>query len=349
MNRRDFVKYVGAGSFALMAEQAGAQEMTKSLVKPSSKKLINDGKYLKFNPDGRLKILQITDCHYKVDDPMNSQISIDRMNELLDIEKPDFVMFTGDVVFSNGTFTGLDTVLGLVTDRNIPFALVFGNHDDEYDHSRPELYDYIVKKKGAIMPKRVTDEAPDFVIPVMSSGLDNKLAAALYCLDSHSYSKLSSVPGYDWIRHDQIDWYRKQSAIFTEMNDGKPLPSMAFFHIPLPEYRDAVMQEKYRIFGVKGEGVCCPIVNSGFFTAAKECGDMMAMFCGHDHDNDYAVRYMEILLAYGRYSGGNTVYNDIPNGARSIILHEGERKFDTYICLAGGERDTRITYPDSFM
>lgn len=46
----------------------------------------------------------------------------------------------------------------------------------------------------------------------------------------------------------------------------------------------------------------------------------MGMFVGHDHNNDYAVAYKEVLLAYGRYTGGNTVYNDLAsNGARVIV------------------------------
>ena len=56
---------------------------------------------LKFNTDGNFKIVQFTDTHYKVDDQANSQVALDRMNEVLDAEKPDFVIFTGDVVVSN--------------------------------------------------------------------------------------------------------------------------------------------------------------------------------------------------------------------------------------------------------
>lgn len=85
------------------------------------------------------------------------------------------------------------------------------------------------------------------------------------------------------------------------------------------------------------------------FTSVKECGDVMGMFVGHDHDNDYAVAYKEVLLAYGRYTGGNTVYNDLPsNGARVIVLKEGERKFNTYIRIANGEIESFVSYPDNF-
>lgn len=34
---------------------------------------------------------------------------------------------------------------------------------------------------------------------------------------------------------------------------------------------------------------------------------------------------------YGRYTGGNTVYNNLSNGARIIELTEGEKGFRTWI------------------
>lgn len=306
-------------------------------------------KTLKFGKNGDFKIVQFTDVHYKYDDQANSQIALDRMNEVLDAEHPDCVVFTGDAVVSNESFKGWDIVLDVCIRRNIPYAVVFGNHDDEYDHTRQELYDYISKKKGNLMPVRIGDVAPDYVLTVKSSTDKNKDAALLYCIDSHSYTQVKSVPGYDWIKFDQIAWYREQSKTFTENNGGTPLPALAFFHIAIPEYKDALMEDKNRMFGCKAEMVCCPTTNSGFFTSVKECGDVMGMFVDHDHNNDYAVAYKEVLLAYGRYTGGNTVYNDLAsNGARVIVLREGERKFDTYIRIANNEIESFVTFPNSF-
>lgn len=349
MNRRNFMKYLGGSSLAMLCDSSAASTLLASSAKPVSELSGQYNGSLRFNSDGHLKIVQFTDCHYKVDDKKNSQPTIDRMNEILDRERPDFIMYTGDIVVSCESFVGLDTVLSLAIDRNIPFGFVFGNHDDEYDHTRQELYDYIQKKPGALMPVRTADVAPDYFIPIMSSGNSSKFASILYCIDSHSYTKINSIPGYDWIKFDQISWYRKLSESLTRQNNGIPLPALAFFHIAIPEYHSAVQDGANRMFGIKGEGVCCPTTNSGFFTSAKECGDIMGMFVGHDHDNDYAVMYRDVLLAYGRYTGGNTVYNDIPNGARIINLYEGERKFDTYICAANGEINTRLTYPDTFI
>lgn len=77
---------------------------------------------------------------------------------------------------------------------------------------------------------------------------------------------------------------------------------------------------------------------------------VMAAFFGHDHINDYAVVYKGVLLAYGRYSGGRTVYSDIPggNGARVIEMSEGERGFESWIRLADGSVINPISFPHDF-
>ena len=352
MDRRNFIKYVGGTGLTLMGtdvlQASGLQETMKDIPNSNINPSILYKDCLHFNANGKLKIVQFTDCHYKTDDVTNSQLSLDMMNEVLDKEQPDFVIYTGDLVYSQGTYLGLDAVLNLSIKRNIPFAVVFGNHDDEFDHTRTELYDYIQKKKGALMPKRVSKESPDYIIPVKSKDSD-KISALLYCIDSHSYSTVQGVSGYDWIHFDQISWYREVSKYFTDKNEGKPLPALAFFHIAIPEFKDALDSDHNRMFGVKAEGVCSPRINSGFFTAVKECGDIMGMFIGHDHDNDYAVMYHNVMLAYGRYSGGNTVYNDIPNGGRVIELFEGERKLKSHIRLKNDVVESALTYPESFV
>lgn len=64
-----------------------------------------------------------------------------------------------------------------------------------------------------IQPDRGGVESPDYVLTLKSSD-GKKDAALLYCLDSHSYSKLPDVKGYDWLTFDQVNWYRQQSAAY---------------------------------------------------------------------------------------------------------------------------------------
>lgn len=302
---------------------------------------------LKFNQDGKFKIVQFTDVHYIHQNP-KSDISLERINEVLDAEKPDLVLFTGDVIYGKPAEEGMRTVLNLASKRKIPFAVTFGNHDNEQGLSRTQLLD-IMKT----IPYNLTDSvigvsgASNLILPVKSA--DNKKeAAVLYCLDSHSYSQIAGIGGYDYIKFDQIQWYRDNSARFTKQNGGKTLPSLAFFHIPLPEYNQAASDETAILVGTRKEKACAPQLNSGMFAAMKEMGDVGGVFVGHDHDDDYAVDWKGILLAYGRYTGGNTVYNNLSNGARVIEMKEGEHSFDTWIRLKDNQIINKVTYPSDF-
>lgn len=303
---------------------------------------------LKFNKDGKFRIVQFTDVHY-VHGNDKSAISVERINEVLDAEKPDLVIFTGDVIYGRPAEEGMRTILNLASERKIPFGVTFGNHDDEQGLSRSQLLG-IIKS----IPYNLTDSVAgvdgvsNYIVPLKSSD-GKKDAAVLYCLDSHSYSKVEGIGGYDYIKFNQIGWYRGNSRKFSEENGGKPLPALAFFHIPLPEYNQAASDETAIMVGTRKEKACAPQLNSGMFAAMKEMGDVMGVFVGHDHDDDYAVFWKGILLSYGRYTGGNTVYNNLANGARVIELKEGERSFNTYIRLKGGEIVNRVVCPSDFI
>lgn len=65
--------------------------------------------------------------------------------------------------------------------------------------------------------------------------------------------------------------------------------------------------------GRKDEDVCCQGLNTGLLAAMREelvqqlqmrCrGNILGVFAGHDHCDDYIVDYEGILLGYGRKSG----------------------------------------------
>ena len=97
------------------------------------------------------------------------------------------------------------------------------------------------------------------------------------------------------------------------------------------------------------ERACAPQLNTGLYTAMKEMGDVEGVFVGHDHDNDYVVNWNNILLGYGRYTGGNTVYNNLSNGARVIELTENEPGFSTWIRLGNDEVINKVQFPADFI
>lgn len=306
---------------------------------------------LKFGADKTFKIVQFTDVHWIYNDS-RSDIAGERMNEVLDAEKPDFVIYTGDIIFGKPAKESLLKALEPVITRKIPFAVTWGNHDDEQGMSRQELFDLIKD-----IPNNLTSTVhgitgvTNFILPVKSAD-GKKESAVLYVFDSNSYSPIKKVvDGYGWIALDQIDWYTKTSKELTAKNGGQPIPSLAFFHIPLPEYHEAVLDEKTYMVGTRKEVACAPKINTGLGASMLQAGDVMGVFVGHDHVNDYVVNWRGILLGYGRYTGGSTVYHDIPqgNGARIIELTEGKRAFKTWERIAGGKIINEVNYPSDFI
>lgn len=305
---------------------------------------------LKFGEDKKFKIVQFTDVHWKADS-IASEEAGERMGEVLDAEKPDLVIFTGDVIFGKPADKSMRCALEPTIKRGIPFAVTFGNHDDELGVSRKELYDFIKDMPGNLTSTiEGLSGVTNFILPVKASD-GSKDAALLYVFDSHSYATLKGIKGYGWIKHDQVQWYIDESKKFTEANGGIPLTALSFSHIPLPEFHEAVQNEGSFLIGTRKEKACAPEINTGLFAAMKEAGDVLGVFVGHDHVNDYAVSWKGIMLCYGRFTGGKTVYHDMPggNGARVIELTEGVRQFRSWIRLKDGQVINEFTYPSEWI
>ncbi|MDR1274068.1 MAG: metallophosphoesterase family protein, partial [Odoribacteraceae bacterium] len=280
-----------------------------------------------------------------------SQTSVEMLHKVLDAERPDLVIFTGDVVSDKPYKAGLEMILAPVLEREIPWVLLFGNHDEEQDLTRQQMLDLLQNYPcyaGARKEIKGVKGHGNHILEIKDQG-NKKVMALLYCMDSHAYSQMKpAVEGYDWFSFDQIQWYRKASAKYTAGNKGIPLPALAFFHIPFPEYSMSYTDPTIKIIGNKREKKSYPAdVNPGMFVAMLESGDVMGTFVGHDHVNDYLFNHHGIALVYGRFSGSNTTYNHgIGNGVRVIELTEGERGFHTWIRLSDETVELAVKFPD---
>ncbi|WP_062107575.1 metallophosphoesterase family protein [Bacillus niameyensis] len=296
---------------------------------------------LKFRNDGTFVIVQFSDIEFidKFDyDPDSPKLDEDTrrlMEMVIREEQPDLIVFCGDVIASARTKDPIQSfrnAVSIAEESRTPWAAVFGNHDSEGSVSRKAMHKLQLEHEFCVAkedPSGVSG-AGNFTLSILSN--QEEVGAVLYFLDSGDYSPYG---GYDWIRRDQINWYVSESQEFTEQNGGEPLPALSFFHIPLPEYNDA--WDFHVSHGQRLDGVCSsPALNSGFFSAMVEMGDVMGTFVGHDHANDFCSTFHGIRLCYGRstkyvsYLDG--VRNDhFPTGARVIKLKEGERDFETWI------------------
>lgn len=279
--------------------------------------------------EGKLRIAQLTDIHWRPGSE-KSEKNPDTILKVLEMEKPDVVILTGDVVTHQPAKEGWRSVVEMMEASGIPFAVTMGNHDAE-NWSEDSIYHYLSKSRLFIGEKgpETLSGTGNYILPVYASEGTEKVKALLYCMDSNDYTKDAEKFGnYAWIEWNQIAWYREQSRRYAAQNNGQPLPALAFFHIGVPEFKH--IQDRSDMYGHLGENGGFPKINSGMFNAMIEQGDVMGVFVGHDHDNDYIGQEYGIALAYGRVSG-HDAYGDLERGARIIELYEDKRQFDTWI------------------
>lgn len=253
----------------------------------------------RINEHGRFKIMQAADLHLstglgKCRDAVPEESvpgqkceadprTLAFVEKLLDEEKPDLVVLSGDQVngeTSKDAQTALFKIVKPLVDRKIPYAAIFGNHDDEGDLNRQQLMDILEElpySLSAAGPEDV-DGVGNYIVEVLGSGKTTNSALTLYLLDTHSYSPDErQFRGYDWLKPSQIDWFKATAQglkskhhQYTHMH-----MNVAFIHIPLPEYRD---QNNYW----KGEWLeppTAPGFNSGFKDALVE-EDILFVSCG---------------------------------------------------------------------
>lgn len=293
-----------------------------------------------FRKDHTFKIAQFTDIHWDNASP-GCAATIETINHVLATEKPDLAILTGDIVTAVPAREGWKAIAGIFAKAKTPFAVTLGNHDAEPEITRDQIFELL-----ETMPYFVGKKGPDlygcgnYTLPVGSS--DGKSVAGLiYCMDSNDYPKNKKIGHYDWIQYDQIGWYRSTSDHFTKQNKGLPLPALMFFHIPILEYNNVVGKET--TIGVKNEGIASATVNSGIFASLVEKQDVMGVFVGHDHDNNFIGMEHDIALAFGQVTGADA-YGDLERGSRIIEMHEGEFSFNTWIRTKSGVQ-LKYNYP----
>lgn len=293
---------------------------------------------LKFRQNGEFKILQFTDIHWS-DDPAYTDKTTVTLRSVMAKEKPDLIVLTGDNVNCIPMKNGFDHLAKILEEANTPWTLIFGNHDEEQDLSRAQMYDYLKKFPHFFGEKGNVKGVGNFSIPVYKSNAGEP-AAALYFIDSGDYTRNPKLGSYDWIKKDQIRWYAQTSNQYKQ-KFGKVLPSLMFIHIPLQEYNQVAKDPS--VAGHVGEEVSSSEVNSGMFAALLEQKDVMGVFCGHDHNNNYIGIHQGVALGYGSKTGTDG-YGELENGGRVIILKEGKFAFNSYISTPK-QTQYKFSYP----
>lgn len=228
---------------------------------------------------GTFKILQLTDMHFinseKTDkDPARNLTNRDKwakqaVTEIVNTAKPDMIIVTGDTTFtlpSVKSITGTEDNYAafrefalFVDSFKIPWAFLFGNHDEEgslnkayhgdSEKVKKKLGEYLNSNeikycKFAMGPDDINGVG-NYIINVVNKDGDTVMPLVLF--DSGSYLKVVEADGksyemqryYEWVHDDQLDWY--EAAIKDISRKAKrKVDSIVFQHIPFPTYQTVI-------------------------------------------------------------------------------------------------------------
>lgn len=240
------------------------------------------------------------------------------------------------VPFQSGTFnnkSGAKLIAELMETLGVYWTVSYGNHDTEaYSFfDREEItefysqYPHCLAREGA----KDTDGYANQVFNIINS--DGIITRSLFTIDSHSYVDgdiFGIMWKYDNIHENQIEWYKSvieennkynkfrilassDSRIHAKYENFVNVPSSVFLHVPLMEYKTAWneyvendykdtadVKFNYGKAGESGKVVYPGLYDDNFFETMLELGSTDAVFCGHDHLNNFSVNYKGINLTY---------------------------------------------------
>lgn len=246
----------------------------------------------------------------------------------------------------------LTAMLGPVVRMRIPFAVTYGNHDFQCGLLTDEQDDMYRRFTGCLNPPAGSGplalEPGTFCLPVRASK-SGRTAMAVTLVDSGDYEEsrsaaeesgdaegdarrhglgrhrldLADASGYGAPSPTAVRWLFDAQRILRAGNgDGRPVPVMAFQHIPPQEFYDCLRAVPFwtpnaveghgpfagRCFALDtdvcrpgsrlGEGVSCSAGNVGEVEAMRHAGGYFGLFCGHDHRNAFIGHVHGLDLGY---------------------------------------------------
>jgi hypothetical protein len=312
-----------------------------------------------------LKIVQFADLHFG-EDNVKDRTSEWVMREVLSIERPDIVVFSGDQISGHAIWSAKERrkhwrqALMPASSAGIPFATVFGNHDDQ-----PYQMDPLLWNKVALGVAAGSALAGVFAWCCLHHrGVQIALSLVFF---ASSVAYLLTVPNRS--TRVELVWGESQDSPALSMTRqgvvqmhavsnykillGLGNVSVALYFIDtgggwidervyedqvkwirgqrgglfalafmhIPPVKFRQAYAKDKCAGMESrEGVSEVAGSDELVDALLQIG-VRGVFVGHDHGNQWCCPYKGIQLCYGRHSGmGGYDFDEKSRGARVIMI-----------------------------
>ena len=306
----------------------------------------------------KFTILHLTDTHLYHNEWIGEkgQHLKNTVDYLVEQAKPDLITISGDLAWT-GQYDSYTDATEWLDSYGIPWAPVFGNHDDQDGYEAVAKAAEILNKSKTCLLEQ-GDPALGYGNYVVGIREEGRLIHGVILMDSHANQPWIDHEGkthdaYAELYPEQFPWYRKQ---VEELKAQGVRETSLIMHIPIYTYHDAIkaalkegvdpksvpFEPGQQVgcwnpgyedsFGVFYEGICSYPADNGFFEEILAGGTTKTVICGHDHVNTFGVRYKGVLLAYGLKTGWGSYHNGLINGG-SILTIDSDGKLDMEHCF----------------
>lgn len=257
------------------------------------------------------------------------------IKSLISQANTDLIFITGDMVYGsfddNGTtFTWFCEFMNSL---EIPWAPVFGNHDNESQMGVDWQCEQLEKGKYCLFKRGEVSGNGNYTVGI---AVGDKLTRVMHLLDSHGCLAERGL------RPDQLELVRVHTEKIRKAC-RKKIPAIIGFHHPTDEFRLAEEAKEYRTetrknyiigvdvvakdgdFGTHQENFKPSFVVSvpGFLEFVKDC-DIDGVFVGHFHSINTCITYENIKWVYGLKTGQYDYHNPGQLGGTLVTLDKGD-------------------------
>ena len=262
---------------------------------------------------------------------------------------PDLILMTGDIVYgqfdNNGSM--LTELIEFMEGFDIPWAPVFGNHDNESKMGADWQCEQFENAENCLFLKRELTGNGNYSVGIVQG---DKLQRVFFMMDSNGCELASAEsvangqtktnPGFG---SDQIDWYMQEAK---EIKEVSPKTKFSFaFHIQIDAFRYAYEkygtydENNFEAFDLESNETA---LNGGDFgymgrdmkgawdknnivwDSFMEIG-VDSIFVGHEHCNSASIIVDGVRLQFGQKSSQYDRFNKWLNGQIvGSYDHEGD-------------------------
>lgn len=323
---------------------------------------------IQFPKSGKLTIMQVSD-------PQDMHIVRSAMVKMLNVAydkvKPDLIVFTGDNILGNHVDDAiigpmknkkreitekrirkaLSHILKPVEKRKIPFCMIYGNHDDRNALSKQEQADCYKDYKYffGLNSDEPELDCDTYNVPIYDSK-GEKVIYNLWMMDSAGKDD-GNGNGFEYVKKEAIEWYKRKSDELREANGGEPVPSLMFQHIPVPETKELFVEcdkddknavynghdkKYYKLDTTRAKGYALEYAETtekdfGQLEALREKGDVCALVFGHDHINCFTSELHGVNIIQTPGASFRSYGKEITRGVRVFEIDESDpSSFSTY-------------------